>query len=263
MQTRSKALEERHIKWLALPNEIKAAIFSHFDVRTLIKKKRVCQSWKQLCTETIDAKCTTETRIPFVNNQGLREAIQRYCGVFIQDGDMPLVYTNDDGIPEPDEAERIAQVHGWPINRWDVSTVEDLSRLFENLRMFNDDISSWNVSRARRMDSMFYMARSFQQDLSSWDVSHVTNMAQMFRCACNFNQNISHWNVSSVTNMNMMFAEASSFNQDLREWNVTRVTNMIEMFVDTSVNLDEINNDWHNWNANLLIHNREDSDLDG
>ena len=104
---------------MELPDKIKVTIFSHFDVITLINKKHVCQLWNRLCTDAINAKLTQETRIPCASNAALHEAVRRYCGyqfVLPEEGGMPLVYINDIRAPDHEEAERIAQVHGWPIN---------------------------------------------------------------------------------------------------------------------------------------------------
>ena len=56
------------------------------------------------------------------------------------------------------------------ISHWDVSRVTDMSKLFENMRNFNEDISKWNVSNVTTMESMFYDASSFNQPLNDWDV---------------------------------------------------------------------------------------------
>eukprot|EP00978_Attheya_sp_CCMP212_P006814 scaffold15872_cov36-Attheya_sp.AAC.2 len=99
------------------------------------------------------------------------------------------------------DAEEFAQTYGWPIDRWDVSHVQDLSELFRWNESFNENIASWNVSNVSTMDRMFYCASNFNQDLSSWNVSNVTTMDSMFQGALKFNQDLSAWNVSNVTNM--------------------------------------------------------------
>ena len=215
---------------MEFPEEIKILIFSHFDLVTLIIKKKVSRSWNSLCTTAINEKCSPETRTAFVTNAELREAVRRYCGyrlIIPEVGGMPIVYMNEDRAPDREEAERIARLHGWPINRWDVSTISDFSRVFEYLQFFNEDISSWDVSNAIRMDLMFFCARQFNMDIAGWDVSNVTNMY-------------------------MMFAEASSFNQDLRRWDVGRVNIMIDMFADSLISHQIIATEWDRWNAVLL-----------
>ena len=110
---------------------------------------------------------------------------------------------------------------------------------------FNQDISSWDVSSVTQMSLMFDNTNSFNQPLDSWDVSGVQNMGAMFRSttvafdqdpstpgtsrtvtkhgstcsdgAVAFNQDISSWDVSSVTSMVQMFYGADSFEQNLGE----------------------------------------------
>ena len=57
------------------------------------------------------------------------------------------------------------------ISEWDVSSVTDMSHLFEDKIDFNQDISNWDTSRVENMGFMFKRARSFNQDISNWDTS--------------------------------------------------------------------------------------------
>ncbi len=116
------------------------------------------------------------------------------------------------------------------IGSWDVSQVTDMGFMFNEARSFNQDIGSWDVSQVTNMGSMFSIATSFNQDIGSWDVSQVTNMGSMFADALSFNQDIGSWDVSQVTNMNAMFQSAISFNQDIGSWDVSQVTEMSFMF---------------------------------
>jgi surface protein len=216
------------IEWqsLRLPDDLLLPILSHLGVKTLIEKKRVCRSWRDTCTETIDAKQTSSTRKAFSTNLELCQAVERYRGY----GNCTKSYSQCD----PQEAEDFAQTYGYPINKWDVSNVQDLSFVFHNTSNFNENISSWNVSNATNMGFMFVFASDFNQDLSSWNVSNVTNMDTMFAFANAFNQDLSSWNVSNVTNMNCMFSGAASFNQNISNWDVSKVTNMGAMFMSAS-----------------------------
>ena len=77
-----------------------------------------------------------------------------------------------------------------PISEWDVSRVTDMSRIFQSMYSFNQDISKWDVSRVTEMNRMFYLAKSFNQDISKWDVSRVTDMIMMFADAESFDQSL-------------------------------------------------------------------------
>ncbi|EEU7470605.1 DUF285 domain-containing protein [Campylobacter jejuni] len=66
------------------------------------------------------------------------------------------------------------------IEKWDVSSVRDMTGMFENCTSFNQDISGWDVSGVENMAFMFSGCKTFNQDLSSWDVSKVKYMEGMF-----------------------------------------------------------------------------------
>ena len=126
------------------------------------------------------------------------------------------------------------------ISGWDVSKVTDMSRMFAS-SSFNGDISEWNVSNVTDMYSMFDYS-SFNGDISKWNVSRVKDMRYMFSSS-SFNGDISNWNVSNVTDMYSMFSP-SFFNGDISEWNVSRVKDMRYMFSSSS-----FNGDISNWNV--------------
>jgi surface protein len=118
------------------------------------------------------------------------------------------------------------------ISGWVVSSIIDMSYMFNKQLEFNQDISGWDVSSVIDMKYMFYGATKFNQDISGWDVSSVNYMSNMFQDATEFNQDISIWDVSSVTDMSAMFLRATEFNADLSEWKdrLGQVTNMSNMF---------------------------------
>ena len=145
------------------------------------------------------------------------------------------------------------QTTGWGIGRcipnyWDVSQVTDMSGIFFNDNMFNEDISQWDVSNVENMERMFYMAKAFNQSISGWNVSKVENMMYMFMSAEAFNQDISGWDVSSVTNMYGTFMSAKAFNQDISGWDVSSVTNMLLMFYNALV----FNQDISGWDVSKV-----------
>ena len=94
------------------------------------------------------------------------------------------------------------------INNWNIGgnvTAVDMSGMFKNAIVFNQDISSWSVSKVTEMDDMFNTATAFNQSLSNWErvgstLSNVTTMERMFNGATAFNQPIGNWNVSNVVN---------------------------------------------------------------
>jgi len=74
----------------------------------------------------------------------------------------------------------INQVSIANLDLWDISHVQNLSRVFFQSVNFNQDITGWNVSNVTDMNSLFWYAAAFDQDLSSWQIGAVTDMANMF-----------------------------------------------------------------------------------
>jgi surface protein len=169
-----------------------------------------------------------------------------------------------DWIADPESA---IETYGH-IGAWDVSVVTDMSHVFENMPLFDNDISAWDVSSVTDMNHMFMfdwtttttlaspsfdlglLKSAFNQDISAWDVSSVSSMSFMFHEASSFNQDISAWNVSSVIEMTGMFEGASSFNQDLSAWNVSSVTDMYGMFSSAKA----FNQDISSWNVSSVAY---------
>ena len=59
-----------------------------------------------------------------------------------------------------------------PIGNWDVSNVTDMSYMFANNYLFNQDISYWDVSSVTDMSWIcLCMHTSFNQPIGDWDVS--------------------------------------------------------------------------------------------
>ncbi|WMN11888.1 BspA family leucine-rich repeat surface protein [Marivirga salinae] len=113
---------------------------------------------------------------------------------------------------------------------WDVSTITDMSYMFNFAWYFNQNINNWNVSNVTNMAFMFGGTYYYNQPLNDWDVSNVINMELMFFELLLFNQPLDQWDVSNVQFMNGMFSYTSVFNQPLESWDVSSVTNMQEMF---------------------------------
>ena len=123
-----------------------------------------------------------------------------------------------------------------------LSSVTNMSNMFANASVFNQNIGDWDVSNVTNMSGMFNTASVFNQNIGDWDVSNVTNMSNMFANASVFNQDVGDWNVSNVTNMAGMFA-GTAFNQDIGDWNVGKVTNMVSMFA-SAIAFNQDIGDW-------------------
>jgi len=139
------------------------------------------------------------------------------------------------------------------ISSWDVSSVTSMSGMFTGTSSFNQPLDNWNVSNVTDMGGMFSNATSFNQSLNSWDVSHVTNMSGMLAGTSSFNQSLDNWNVSNVTYMSNMFAGASSFNQDISSWDVSKVTSMSHIF-QYATSFNKPLNSWNISNVTDMIY---------
>lgn len=142
-----------------------------------------------------------------------------------------------------------SRVFNQDLSGWDMSNVTDVSGMFNNATAFNQDISDWDVSSVTAMSGMFENANAFNQDISGWDVSNVTNMRAMFFESTSFDQDLSNWNVSSVTNMKYMFYDATAFNQDISTWNVGSVTDISQMFSGAK----KFNQDISGWDVSNVL----------
>jgi surface protein len=136
-----------------------------------------------------------------------------------------------------------ADVFNGEIGSWDVSSVTNMSGMFEDAKEFNQNIGSWDVSSVTNMSGMFEGSAKFDQNIGSWDVSSVTNMSDMFLEAAKFNQDLGSWNTSSATTFRQMLKRATDFNQDIGSWNTSNVTDMSQMFAFAS-NFDQYIGAW-------------------
>ena len=55
-----------------------------------------------------------------------------------------------------------------PLDKWNVSKVEDMYGMFRSCKNFNQPLDKWNISNLVKITNMFKGADAFNQDLSSW-----------------------------------------------------------------------------------------------
>ena len=137
---------------------------------------------------------------------------------------------NVGGITDMSKLFQNAVMFNENLSDWDVSSIEDMSEMFRGASAFNMPLENWDTSSVLNMGSMFWEASAFNQDLNAWDTSQVSNFERTFMFAKSFNGDISEWDVRSALNMQSMLEGAEKFNQDLSGWDVSSVTMMRAMF---------------------------------
>lgn len=106
---------------------------------------------------------------------------------------------------------------------WDVSSVTDMTSMFEGSDTFNGYIDTWDVSNVTSMNSMFKNCLAYDQSMIDWSVHSVVDMCAMFENCRTFNQDLYAWDVSSVTSMHRMFIFDVCFRGDLTDWDCGEV----------------------------------------
>ncbi|MFV0506137.1 MAG: BspA family leucine-rich repeat surface protein [Bacteroidales bacterium] len=121
----------------------------------------------------------------------------------------------------------------------DLSGVKSLASMFKNCEKMNSiTLNNWNVSTIENMSNMFEGTDKFDRFLRNWNVSKVTDMSSMFENALLFNQDLSMWNVSKVANMSGMFNNAERFDQNIGGWNISALSNADSMFYDSKLSVN-------------------------
>lgn len=131
----------------------------------------------------------------------------------------------------------------------DLTQVTDMSLMFYNCHLVNQNINNWDVSNVTNMEALFFNATAFNSSLSNWDVSNVINMNSMFKGAVSYNKSLNTWNVSNVQRLDYMFSGATSFNQPLNNWNVSNVFTIANIFEDAT----SFNQNISNWNVSNVL----------
>ncbi|CAB9505216.1 (LipO)protein [Seminavis robusta] len=209
----------------------------------------------------LDTASTTETGQYFhcVHSvEELRETVDKY-------------YLDDS--PDSHAAERF----GWPMGKWCIRYVRDLSRVFQTDRSRSSEVT------AHESDAIREMAQDFVVDLGGWGVSKVAGMEQVFRGVQTMSsewgihkwnvarvttfqglfmdtvwlpeqpQDASHdflssWDTQSLTNLDSTFQRATSFDQSIGSWNVSSVKTLQNAFQGASA----FNQDLSSWDVSSM-----------
>ena len=105
----------------------------------------------------------------------------------------------------------------------DLSQVTSCARMFAGVEKLYMPLADWDVSTVTDMSQMFQgCSKFFNKPMGNWNVSKVTNMSRMFEGCEKYNQPLDQWNVSQVEDMERMFEGCTSFNQSLANWKLRK-----------------------------------------
>ncbi|EJK63918.1 hypothetical protein THAOC_15398 [Thalassiosira oceanica] len=154
-----------------------------------------CANKSDPTSETGPWCAVTNCLYRFTINTELRDAIKEYLG---QDCPSDLNC-------------QARSNYGGAIGEWDVSSVDDFSRLFvddsddpiDGAATFNEPLN-WDTGSATMMLYMFKDAAAFNQPLSTFDTSKVNNMFGMFSGAAAFNRDLTAFDTSEVEDVSVL-----------------------------------------------------------
>jgi hypothetical protein len=134
------------------------------------------------------------------------------------------------------------------ISKWELKSIKNMSRMFEDSIHFNQDLSNWGqyLINVTDMSYMFrnsngYYEDAFNQNLSSWGpyLTNVENMSGMFQNTKSFKGNgLNDWgpHLGNVKNMSYMFNGCIAFEKKLTWWKyLVNLENMDYMFDNENI----------------------------
>lgn len=124
---------------------------------------------------------------------------------------------------------------------WNVAKVTDFISMFEEARLFNQDVSTWALNADvvnTGLTSMFKNAAVFNGGLFNLDTTatanpggDVTDLTSFLEGAAGFNRAFpTTWAVNKVATFTNMFKNAAAFDVDISGWSVEEGTAFASMF---------------------------------
>ncbi len=154
------------------------------------------------------------------NNDGVNEATEQtgdYGCHYRAVGDYTIRIKDNSGVgtgfpriyfKNSEDPSQLLSIEQWGAGKW--TSMED-AFFGANLMVVNASDTP-DLSSVTNMSGMFERAHAFNQNIGNWDTSNVTDMSNLFANASTFNQNIGDWDTSNVTDMSLMFLGARVFN---------------------------------------------------
>ena len=143
------------------------------------------------------------------------------------------------------------------MNKWNVSKVKSMKKMFQDASSFNQDIGGWNVSKVTTISNMFDNAASFDQDLRFWPVWDVSSPGSY---GIDSGHSDSTYFSSSDPSLTYFYAKGRPFSDadlqhaaqawcsdstaaehifgDISDWNTSEVTDMEKLFHEKIFNED-------------------------
>jgi surface protein len=130
------------------------------------------------------------------------------------------------------------------ISAWNLQSVTNTNEMFRGSTFFNNGATGTDTDHPlewkdgfgnnANLSYMFYQNTVFNQDISDWNVSNVIDLTSMFQYASGFNNGgvVLDWINGFGVNARLdhMFSKTSAFNQDISAWDVSNVLSMNYMF---------------------------------
>ena len=139
---------------------------------------------------------------------------------------------------------RVEKIKQLNLNNWDVSNVNDMSKMFWSSNFNYLDLNDWNTINVKNMYEMFRETRDLETlKVSNWNTSNVTNMTAMFFIYPNKEQgnsklkelDVSKWDVSNVEDFRYMFEGQDKLEKlNVSNWNPIKAKSMYYMFHSAS-----------------------------
>ncbi len=128
------------------------------------------------------------------------------------------------------------------LSAWNVSSIENMSHMFENCRLSSLYIRGWDTSSLKDASYMFaYNETTSLSELSqidgieSIDTSNLETISSIFYENQYLNADLSAWNTEHLNDISYAFYGTYRFDIDkLKHWNVSSVSDMTEAFGDNA-----------------------------
>ena len=167
-----------------------------------------------------------------------KEELDRYLKSEIEKQGKNVVIRNLDVSPIEDLSYLfnniiIDDVKTLDLSGWKTSNVKNMSKMFYNcINLESLNVSGWDTSSVEIMNGMFYKCCKLKSlDLSGWKTSNIKDMSWMFYNCCKLKSlDLSDWDTSNVTDMSAMFSHCSNLKSlDLSGWDTSKISDMYGM----------------------------------